>query len=192
MVQVSREPMRREVQTGLSGDVPIVLSQWYDTAKWILEKIDKFPKNQRFIFGTRLADRTLGILEGLVQASYTGGREKLALLETASRDLAALCWLVRMAKDLGCYKSVLMDVLTDRAHAKNAKDDHTKMLTARELMILSRWADTNYQFYGSYYGRQHSRWAKPAPGKSTYRPADFRRKPTFAEAVSKRAPEWHR
>ena len=95
-------------------------------------------------------------------------------------------------KNLGCYKSVLMDVLTQRAHAKNAKDDHTKMLTARELMILSRWADTNYQFYGSYYGRQHSRWAKPAPGKSTYRPADFRRKPTFAEAVSKRAPQWHR
>jgi len=27
--------------------VPIVLSQWYDTAKWVLEKIDKFPKNQR-------------------------------------------------------------------------------------------------------------------------------------------------
>ena len=49
--------MRREVETGLSGDVPIVLSQWYDTAKWILEKIDKFPKNQRFIFGQRIAER---------------------------------------------------------------------------------------------------------------------------------------
>ena len=47
--------MRRELETGLSGDVPIVLSQWYDTTKWILEKIDNFPKSQRFIFGTRLA-----------------------------------------------------------------------------------------------------------------------------------------
>jgi hypothetical protein len=90
--------MRRELETGLTGDVPIVLSQWYDTAKWMLEKIDKFPKNQRFILGTRLADRTLDILEGLIQASYTGGREKLALLETANRDLAVLRWLVRMAK----------------------------------------------------------------------------------------------
>ena len=44
--------MRRELKTGLTGDVPIVLSQWYDTAKWILEKIDKFPKNQRFICGS--------------------------------------------------------------------------------------------------------------------------------------------
>jgi hypothetical protein len=32
--------MRKELQTGLSGDVPIVLSHWYDTTKWILEKID--------------------------------------------------------------------------------------------------------------------------------------------------------
>ena len=91
--------MDREKETGLSGDVPIVLSQWYDTAKWILEKIDKFPKNQRFIFGTRLADRSLGILEGLVQAAYTAGQEKLTLLEAANGDLAVLRWLVRMAKD---------------------------------------------------------------------------------------------
>jgi hypothetical protein len=91
--------MRPEVKTGLSGDVPIVLSQWYDTSKWILEKIDKFPKNQRFIFGTRLADRSLGILEGLVQASYSGGRAKVDLLEAANRDLAVLRWLVRMARD---------------------------------------------------------------------------------------------
>ena len=91
--------MRREIETGLSGEVPIVLSRWYDTAKWILEKIDKFPKNQRFILGTRLADRSLGILEGLVQAAYIGGREKLVLLETANRDLAVLRWLVRMTKD---------------------------------------------------------------------------------------------
>ena len=91
--------VQREVETGLSDDVPIVLSQWYDTTKWILEKIDKFPMNQCFIFGTRLADRALGILEGLVQASHTGGREKLALLETANRYLEVLRWLVRMAKD---------------------------------------------------------------------------------------------
>jgi len=103
-VQIDEHAMRREVETGLSGDVPIVLSQWYDTAKWLLEKIDKFPKNQRFIFGTRLADRSLGILEGLVQASYSRGPEKVALLETANRDLAVLRWLIRMAKDRRSYR----------------------------------------------------------------------------------------
>ena len=96
-------------------------------------------------------------------------------------------------KSLGCHKSVLIDILTNPKHPKNAKDDHTKMLTAREMMVLCRWVDSNYQFYGSYYGRQHSHWAdKPDPGKPAYNPADFRRKPTFAEAISDRAPEWHR
>jgi len=53
-------------------DQPVVLSKWYDAVKWLLERVDSFPKNQRFIFGTRLADRSLGILEVLVEASYTG------------------------------------------------------------------------------------------------------------------------
>ena len=95
-------------------------------------------------------------------------------------------------KSLGCYKSVMMNILTQKAHPKNKKDDHTKMLTAREMMILSRWVDTNYQFYGSYYGRHHSRWANKDPKNPSYDPADFRRKPTAAEAISNIAPEWHK
>jgi len=95
-------------------------------------------------------------------------------------------------KNLGCYKSPLIDVLTDPDHAKNAKDDHTRMLSESDLMIVSRWVDSNYQFYGSYYGRRHSRWADPDPAKPDYRPEDFRRKPTFTEAVDDSAPAWHR
>ncbi len=60
------------------------------------------------------------------------------------------------------------------------------------MMILSRWVDSNYQFYGSYYGRRHSRWAKPDPGKSVYDAADFRREATFEEAIHMSAPQWHR
>ncbi len=45
--------MDSEKSNGLKGDVPIVLSKWYDVCKWILAKVDSFPKNQRFIFGTR-------------------------------------------------------------------------------------------------------------------------------------------
>ncbi len=96
-------------------------------------------------------------------------------------------------KSLGCFKSSMMALLTNAADPKNAKDDHTGMLAARELMILRRWVDSNYQFYGSYYGRRHSAWATKAdPAKPGYKPADFRRKATFAEAISNRAPVWHR
>jgi len=97
-----------------------------------------------------------------------------------------------MPKNLGCYKSTMMAVLTDKANPKNAKDDHTKMLTPMQLMILTRWVDTNYQFYGSYYGRHQSSWANPDSKNPNYDPKNHRRKPTFAEATSKIAPPWHR
>ncbi len=95
-------------------------------------------------------------------------------------------------RSLGCPTSTLIDVLTHAEHPKNAKDDHSRMLTERELMVLSRWVDTNYQFYGSYFGRQHPQWSNPNPAVPAYDPADFRRKATFEEAVSFSAPEWHR
>lgn len=41
----------------------MLLVRWYDHTKWLLERVDSFPKNQRFIFGTRMADTTLDIME---------------------------------------------------------------------------------------------------------------------------------
>ena len=95
-------------------------------------------------------------------------------------------------RSLGCAKSMLIAILTTPAHPKNAKDDHSKMLTEVELMVLSRWVDSNYQFYGSYFGRHHPRWTNSDPAVPAYDPADFRRKPTFEEAISFSAPQWHR
>ena len=95
-------------------------------------------------------------------------------------------------KSLGCYKSTIIEMVTDTTHPKNAQDDHSRMLTETELMILSRWVDSNYQFYGGYYGRHHSAWVNADPGNPSYRPADFRRKPMFEEAISMFAPNWHR
>ncbi|MFW6171783.1 MAG: hypothetical protein ACODAD_14950, partial [Planctomycetota bacterium] len=93
---------------------------------------------------------------------------------------------------LGCPASTLIDILTDPSHPKNARDDHSRMLTEMELMVLSRWVDSNYQFYGAYWGRQHPRWAEADPSKPAYDPAvDFRREATFDEATSFLAPPWH-
>ncbi len=95
-------------------------------------------------------------------------------------------------KSLGSYQSTLIDMLTDPEHPKNAQDDHSEMLTEMELMIVVRWVDTNYQFYGSYYGRHHAHWVNADPQKPSYDPADFRRKAQFQEAISMSAPDWHR
>jgi len=78
-------------------DAPIVLVKWYDWTKWMLERVDSFPKNQRFVFGQRLADRAIGVLELLIDASYrTTKAERLA---EANRQIEVLRWLVRLAKD---------------------------------------------------------------------------------------------
>jgi hypothetical protein len=74
-----------------------VLVKWYDFTRWLLERVDSFPKNQRFVFGTRLADHALDVLENLVEASYR--RQKVELLERANRRIEMLRWLVRLAKD---------------------------------------------------------------------------------------------
>ena len=94
-------------------------------------------------------------------------------------------------KNLGCPQSSLVDILTDPRHPKNSHDDHSRMLSENELMILSRWVDSNYQFYGSYYGRHHWQWVNPDPANAAYKPTDFRRKAAFEEAINMFAPAWH-
>jgi len=71
--------------------------KWYDVTKWMLERVESFPKNQRFVFGQRLADRVLGILELLVEAAYSP--RKADLLARANRELEVLRWLIRIATD---------------------------------------------------------------------------------------------
>ena len=79
------------------NEPPILLVKWYDVTKWLLDRVDSFPKNQRFIFGQRLADRAMNVLELLVEAAYSS--RKADLLARANRDIEVLRWLVRMAMD---------------------------------------------------------------------------------------------
>ena len=71
--------------------------KWYDFTRWLLERIDSFPKNQRFIFGTRLADHALEVMELLVEAAYSN--HKAVLLAQINRKIEMLRWLVRLAND---------------------------------------------------------------------------------------------
>ena len=82
-----------------ASDPPVLLVKWYDFAKWLLERVESFPKSQRFVFGQRLADRSLAILETLVDAAWSPpGPRKAGLLARANRELEVLRWLLRMAE----------------------------------------------------------------------------------------------
>jgi len=76
---------------------PVILVKWYDWVRWVLDRVDSFPKNQRFIFGQRLADRSIGVLELLVEAAYSS--RKAEILAEVNRRIEVLRWLVRLAKD---------------------------------------------------------------------------------------------
>ena len=78
-------------------EAPVVLVKWYDYAKWLLERVENFPKSQRFILGQRLTSQAMDVLDLLVEASYA--RDKAEILATANRKMEVLRWTVRMAKD---------------------------------------------------------------------------------------------
>jgi hypothetical protein len=78
-------------------EAPVVLVKWYDYAKWLLERVENFPKSQRFVLGQRLTGQAMDVLDLLVEASYA--REKTEILATANRKMEVLRWTVRMAKD---------------------------------------------------------------------------------------------
>ncbi len=78
----------RPATQGKRDEPPILLVKWHDLTRWMLDRVDSFPKNQRFVFGQRLADRVLNILELLVEAAYSS--RKADLLVRANRDIEVL------------------------------------------------------------------------------------------------------
>jgi len=80
-------------------DLPIALAKWYDYMKWVLDRVDGLPKNQRFVLGTRLADAVLEVMEVLAEATYARGTAKAPLLAKANRRIEGVRWLVRICKD---------------------------------------------------------------------------------------------
>jgi hypothetical protein len=74
------------------------ITRLYDFILWLVPKIEKFPRSQRFILGDRMEVLALEILELLIEAAYT--RQKGTLLRTANLKLEKLRYLIRLAKDL--------------------------------------------------------------------------------------------
>lgn len=79
------------------SDMPQVVVKWYAYAKWVLERVESFPKSQRFILGQRLSNHVMDVLETLVKASYA--KDKTTLLVQANEAIEMTRWVVRMASD---------------------------------------------------------------------------------------------
>ena len=93
-------------------------------AKWLLERVDSFPKNQRFIFGQRIASDALDILALLVEASYR--RDKVALLEDANRRLVKKAGTLLY---LRAQITTLYERVKHREHRPLLLDDAGRVIT---------------------------------------------------------------
>lgn len=80
------------------AELPVVVSKWYAYAKWVLERVESFPKSQRFILGQRLSNHVMDVLELLVKASYARVH-KNELLRAANEGIEMTRWVLRMAHD---------------------------------------------------------------------------------------------
>jgi len=76
----------------------VVAQRAYDWALWVIPKAEKFPKSFRFTLGDSLVKSSLELLLNLVDATYQTGN--LESLESASREINRIRYLVRLAKDL--------------------------------------------------------------------------------------------
>src|ERR1039457_1085882 len=75
-----------------------VLTRTDDFIKWFLPKIEKFPRNYKFLFGDRLGEIQFDVLENLIEAYYR--KEKLANLREANIGLEKLRHLLQNSTEM--------------------------------------------------------------------------------------------
>ena len=75
-----------------------VLTRTDDFIKWFLPKIEKFPRNYKFLFGDRLVAIQLSLLENLIQAYYQ--KEKLPNLRAANIEIEKLRHLLQISTEM--------------------------------------------------------------------------------------------
>lgn len=74
-----------------------IFVRWYDITGWILDRAEKFPRSQRFVFGQRITNLAIDILEGIIRALYS--HEKMEILKGLNVRLETMRVLIRLAKD---------------------------------------------------------------------------------------------
>jgi hypothetical protein len=74
------------------------IAKLYDYILWVIPKLEKFPRNQKYLLGDRIENILLDILDLLIEAAYS--KQKYESLRRANLKLEKLRYLVRLSKDL--------------------------------------------------------------------------------------------
>jgi hypothetical protein len=104
----------------------------YQFMLWLVPTVEKFPRSQKFLIGDRIQSTATGVLESLIEATYTRGRDRM--LGDANLGIEKLRYLFRLYKDLR-----LLD-LRRYEHAARALDEVGRMVGAWRKMNASAQA----------------------------------------------------
>ncbi len=77
--------------------LPPIVEQYYEFCVWLLPKVSKFKKDQKYILGTRLQNSALESLELILSAALSNKVEKLPYLEQAILKLEHTRFYLRLA-----------------------------------------------------------------------------------------------
>jgi hypothetical protein len=83
----------------MKANSPPVILKHYEFLLWLLPKLAKFPRDQKFLLGDRIASLGLDILGHLITANYNVARRQESLTEV-NLKLDHLRMLMRLCKDL--------------------------------------------------------------------------------------------
>jgi four helix bundle protein len=81
-----------------SKQTGVALEKAYQFTLWLIPTIEKFPRSQRFLLGDRIETAALGVVEGIVEATYT--RNRKPILRKVNLRLEKLRLLFRLCVDL--------------------------------------------------------------------------------------------
>ncbi len=185
-------PMALQNPPVIPGPMPGEPAGTGDWARWGV-KVLHYPYDIQPIFdakcischGNSSPEAGLNLTGGITE-SYNVSFESLAtggycgILVNENNDWMTTDWTeFKEPKFFGCHAT---EPRLTIAHWLYNDSAHKARLTDKELRTIFRWVDTNYSFYGTYYGRHHSDHSGDP---------DFRRMPTVEEALSNVAPSWH-
>jgi hypothetical protein len=96
------------------------LEAMYPFMLWLVPAIDKFPRSQKFVLGDRIESTALDVMDALVAATYTRGRD--SLLADANLGLERLRFFMRLSFDLRLIDTKRYE------HAARCIDDVGRMI----------------------------------------------------------------
>ncbi|MFN5538270.1 MAG: diversity-generating retroelement protein Avd, partial [Planctomyces sp.] len=94
------------------GEELPVIREWYELTTWLLPKISKFPRDQKFLLGDRLQSLLLDVLDLLIEAKFR--RDRIGVLDQINVQLEKLRFLLRLCHDLGLLHSKAIGDCTQR------------------------------------------------------------------------------